>query len=162
MQPRYLLQALLLGLLLCRFAYATEISGRVFHIADGDTITVLDSGNEQHKIRLAGIDAPESKQPFGNASKRNLSAMVAGKIVVVDFVKFDRYQRMVGKVVIGQTDVCLEQVKAGLAWHYKKYEREQSLEDRQAYATAGDQARAKKRGLRQDRNPVPPWEWRKR
>jgi endonuclease YncB( thermonuclease family) len=103
-------------------------------IADGDTLTVLDSGNEQQKVRLAGIDTPEKAQPFGTASKQNLSALVFGKTVTVVFVKFDRYQKMVGKVLLGGQDVCLEQIKAGLAWHYKKYEREQSSEDRSRYA----------------------------
>ena len=87
--------------------------------------------------------------------------MVAGKEVTVEFVKFDRYQRMVGKVLLDGVDVCLEQVRAGYAWHYKKYEREQSREDRATYAAAEDRARAERKGLWEDENPVPPWESRR-
>lgn len=83
---------LALSLLACSVAHAAEITGWVVSMADGDT-TILDSGHEQHRVRLAGIDAPEKQQRFGNAAKRNLSEMVAGRTVRVEFVKFDRYQR---------------------------------------------------------------------
>lgn len=99
-----------------QLAYAEILSGRVVGIADGDTITVLDNTNTQHKIRLAGIDAPEKKQPFGNNSKKMLSSLVFGKTVDVDWDKRDRYGRLVGKVIIDGVDANLEQIKYGLAW----------------------------------------------
>ena len=142
-------------------AQAATLTGRVAYVADGDTITVLDSTNEQHKVRLAGIDAPEKAQRFGGGARDNLSAMIAGKIVTVEFVKFDRHQWMVGKVIANGRDICLEQVKAGMAWHYKKYEREQTRADRSAYAQAEEQARLARKGLWQDPSPVPPWQWRR-
>jgi hypothetical protein len=87
----------------------------------GDTVTVLDADHRQHKIRLAGIDAPEKAQPFGQRSKENLPRLVFGREVVVEVGKTDRYRREVGKISIDGIDANLEQVKAGLAWHYKAY-----------------------------------------
>ena len=138
------------------------ITGNVVGVADGDTITVLDADKVQHKIRLTGIDAPEKKQPFGNRSKQNLSDMVFNKTVIVETDKRDRYGRELGKVLASGKDVNLEQVRAGLAWHYNAYERTQSATDRQAYADAENEAKAAKRGLWADADPVPPWEWRHR
>lgn len=135
---------------------AQTLTGRVVRVADGDTITVLDSSNTQHRIRLEGIDAPESHQAFGTQSKKSLSNMVFGKDVTVVYQKTDQYGRLVGKIVIDGTDVNLEQVKAGMAWHYKEYQREQAAADRELYATAEDEARADRRGLWQDANPVEP------
>ncbi|MDX6403712.1 MAG: hypothetical protein QOH70_1167 [Blastocatellia bacterium] len=135
--------------------------GRVVRIADGDTLTLLDSSNTQHRIRLEGIDAPESHQAFGTQSKRSLSDMVFGKDVTVVYQKTDQYGRLVGKILIDGMDVNLAQVKAGMAWHYKEYEREQSLEDRGLYAKAEDEARAHSRGLWQDADPVEPSAFRK-
>lgn len=136
------------------------IEGKVVRVSDGDTITVLDADNKQHRIRFQGIDAPESKQAFGQASKENLSKMVFGKQVTVTWDKVDKYRRTVGKVLLDGRDINIEQVKAGFAWHYKKYSEEQPAEDRVTYAKAEEEARAAKRGLWQDPNPTPPGEWR--
>jgi endonuclease YncB( thermonuclease family) len=130
-------------------------------VADGDTITVLGAGNRQTRVRLQGIDAPESRQAFGQASKRNLSDLVFDKQVVVEYEKTDRYGRTLGKVVAFGRDVNLEQVRAGLAWHYKYYQDEQSPADRQLYADAEAEARGAKRGLWADTNPIPPWDFRR-
>jgi endonuclease YncB( thermonuclease family) len=135
--------------------------GRVVRIADGDTLTLLDSSNTQHRIRLEGIDAPESHQAFGTQSKRSLSDMVFGKDVTVVYQKTDQYGRLVGKILIDGMDVNLAQVKSGMAWHYKEYEREQSVKDRDLYAKAEDEARAHRRGLWQDADPVEPSAFRK-
>ena len=99
--------------------------GRVVGVSDGDTITLLDTTNTQYKVRLSGIDAPEKKQPFEQVSKRSLSDLVYDKTVAVEWKKKDRYQRIVGKVLLDNVDVNLEQVKRGLAWHYTKYKKEQ-------------------------------------
>ena len=80
--------------------------------------------------RLQGIDAPERKQAFGTKSKEHLSDSVAGKFVVVEYEKRDRYERIVGKVLLSDEDMNLEQINAGLAWHYKKYQGEQTPNDR--------------------------------
>ena len=135
--------------------------GRVVRIADGDTVTLLDSTNTQHRIRLQGIDAPESHQDFGTQSKKSLSDMIFGKDVTATCDKTDQYGRQVCKIVFSDKDINLEQVKAGMAWHYKDYEREQSPEDRQTYAAAEDEARNARRGLWVDANPIEPSEFRR-
>ena len=142
-------------------AYADTLTGRVVRVTDGDTIVVLDSANAQHKIRLTGIDAPERKQAFGTKSKDHLSDAVAGKFVVVEYNKRDRYQRILGKVLLSDKDMNLEQVNAGLAWHYKKYQKDQVPADRDLYSETEIEAREAKRGLWYDPNPMPPWEYRK-
>ncbi len=101
-------------------AFADSLTGKVVKITDGDTLYVLDANYKEHKIRLAGIDAPERKQAYGLASRKHLASVVAGQQVTVEYQKRDRYGRIVGKVLLDGIDVCLEQVKAGFAWHYKK------------------------------------------
>ncbi|GAB3483729.1 thermonuclease family protein [Polaromonas eurypsychrophila] len=147
-------------LLLALQAQADTLLGKVINVADGDTITVLDDTNTQHKIRLAGIDAPEKRQAFGNVSKQSLAEQVAGQSVAVEWDKVDRYGRKVGKVLLAGLDCNLVQVKRGLAWHYKDYQREQSPTDQQSYAAAEVEARAARLGLWRDVEQVPPWEFR--
>jgi len=111
-----------LGLLVCLSlaALADTLTGKVVKITDGDTLYVLDANYQQHKIRLAGIDAPERKQAYRLASRKHLASIVAGKQVTVEYQKRDRYGRIVGKVLLDGIDVCLEQVKVGFAWPYKE------------------------------------------
>lgn len=151
----------LVALMCALTCQAASITGRVVAIADGDTVTVLDIENVEHKIRLAGIDAPEKKQPFGNRSKESLSELAFSKSVTVETDKLDRYGREVGKILVGGMDVNLEQIQRGMAWHYKAYQREQSSNDRKLYDSAESQARAAKRGLWRDDEPVAPWDFRK-
>lgn len=148
-------------LFLSSAAHALTLEGRVVGVADGDTITVLDNTNTQYKIRLAGIDAPEKKQPFGNVSKKSLSDMVYDKQVSVEYNKQDRYGRTVGKVIVDGVDVNLEQVKRGLAWFYKKYQNEQPLQDRLDYLHAQESAEKSKVGLWVEPTAIPPWDFRK-
>lgn len=158
------IHSVLVSFLLVTFsniALAEVITGRVVGVADGDTITVLDLNHTQHKIRLAGIDAPEKKQAFGNVSKRSLSDLVYGKQVQVDWQKQDRYGRTVGKVLIDGIDVNLEQINRGMAWFYRKYQNELILDDRLAYLHAEEYAQAKKMGLWADLEPTAPWDFRK-
>jgi len=149
-----------LSLVLACTAHAENITGRVVGVADGDTVTVLDSDKVQHKIRLSSIDAPETKQPFGNRSKESLSELAFGKTVNVETEKRDRYGRQIGKVLVNGRDVNLVQVERGMAWFYRLYQREQSPNDRRLYEAAETAAKADKRGLWRDANPVPPWEFR--
>jgi len=170
------LVGLTLALLFANRAWGDLLEGRVVRVSDGDTIVVLDSNKQQHKIRLAGIDAPESQQPFGEASRKHLAQLVAGKTVSIDWTKHDKYGRIVGKVRVAPSDACpdsrpecpktldacLAQITSGLAWHFKRYQAEQSEEDRERYAFAEVEARAKRAGLWKDASPMPPWEWRER
>lgn len=153
--------ALLAALLFTAPTGAETLQGRVVAVTDGDTVKVLDASHTEWKIRLMGIDAPEKKQAFGTRSRSNLSDLVYGKTVVVEYSRKDRYGRTVGKIFVNGVDANLEQVKAGMAWHYRKYAKEQPIEDRETYALAEERARAGRRGLWSAAEPVPPWEWRK-
>jgi endonuclease YncB( thermonuclease family) len=141
--------------------HAETLTGRVVGIADGDTLTLLDATNTQHKIRLAGIDSPEKSQPFGQVCKKSLSDLAYDHVATVETTKLDRYGRAIGKVWVDSQDVNLEQIRRGCGWHYKKYQNEQSLDDRLSYNSAEESARANRVGLWADNNPVPPWDWRK-
>jgi len=139
---------------------AATLTGRTVRVTDGDTIVILSEGDVQHKIRLQGIDAPERGQAYGTKSKEHLSEWVAGRFVIVETDKRDRYGRVVGKVLVDGKDVCLAQVVAGFAWHYKKYQNEQTASDRQQYADAEQEARDAKRGPWRDSQAEAPWDYR--
>ncbi len=140
--------------------WAEVLEGRVVGIADGDTLTLLDGNRQQHRIRLAGIDAPEKGQPFGQRSKQHLAELVFGKDAKADCYKIDRYGRDVCAVYVNRKDVGLAQLDAGLAWWFRKYAHEQHPKDRIDYEAAEDRAAADRIGLWQDANPTPPWDWR--
>jgi len=130
-------------------------SAKVVGVSDGDTVTVL-LGQETFKIRLNGIDCPESKQAFGTQAKQFASDMVFGKTVTVKVYDKDRYGRLVADIIIGEKNLNRELVKAGLAWHYKAYSKDQSL------AQLEQEARQARRGLWADKAPVAPWEFRRK
>jgi endonuclease YncB( thermonuclease family) len=141
--------------------HAADITGLIVGVHDGDTVTLLDAQHQQHKIRLAGIDAPELHQAFGQKSKSNLSAMVFNREVSAECGKTDKYKRQVCKIIVDGVDANLAQVEAGMAWHYKQYAKEQSPKDREDYEVAENFAKMRRLGLWSDKNPVPPWEWRR-
>ncbi len=120
---------------------------KVVKVSDGDTVHVLDQSKKKHKIRLGGIDAPEKKQVFGKKSGKNLSNLVAGKNVEVEYSKRDRYGRIIGKLIKDGQDINLMQIKQGFAWHYKFYQKDQSEIDRILYSSAEIEAREKTIGL---------------
>jgi len=134
---------------------ADTLEGKVVKIADGDTLTLLTSSNEQVKIRLAGIDTPERKQPFGNRAKQALANLAFQKQALIEVEAKDRYGRTVGVVFVDGLNVNAELVKQGMAWVYRKY-----TDDKRLY-TLESEAKQAKRGLWIDKNPIPPWEWRR-
>ena len=152
---------LALGALFSFSVHAEILSGRIVGISDGDTVTLLDAEQRQYKIRLTGIDAPEKKMPFGQRSKQHLSDLIFSKDVQVETEKLDRYGRTLGKILFDRKDINLAMINAGLAWHYKKYQQEQSASDRLLYSYAEEQARLRRIGLWHDAAPTPPWDWRK-
>ena len=143
-------------------SFAEELIGKVIKVSDGDTITVLDSNNQKHKIRLKGIDAPESQQAFGDISTQSLSELVYDKEVIVTWDKKDKYYRILGKVIVDGRDANYEQLKKGLAWYYKQYEKDLSDEDKKRYSEAEEWARNYTEGLWADSNSIPPWEFRRK
>ena len=152
---------LLILFLFSHSAFAEILNAKVIGVYDGDTITVLDATNSQHKIRLSGIDAPEKRQAFGNASKKSLSNLVFNKQVDIEWFKLDRYGRKVGKVIINGKDINLEQINIGMAWYFKKYKKELVLEDRLNYLHAQEYAERNRLGLWVDNDTVAPWTFRK-
>lgn len=152
---------LLLTILLTVSANAQSLSGQVVGITDGDTLTLLDAYNTQIKVRLAGIDAPESAMNWGHKAKTALAEMTFRREVIVLWDKTDRYGRTLGKVVVDGKDVNLQLINQGMAWHFKKYQKDQSSVDRDLYSRSEDEARVQKKGLWSDPNPIPPWEWRR-
>ena len=149
---------------------SADINGKVVAVTDGDTIKDLDRNKVQHKIRLSGIDAPEKAQPFGNASRKHLATMVAGKEVRVETTKNDRYGRVLRKVWVQPRDCpsCGKtlnanhaQIRSGMAWWYQDYAKDQSAEDQGRYESAVTEARKRKLGLWSEPNPIPPWAWRR-
>jgi endonuclease YncB( thermonuclease family) len=143
-------------LVLAQAAIAAEITGRVIGITDGDTLTVLDEAQHQTRVRLAEIDTPESRQPFGNRARQTLSELTFGKSVRVVVQDMDRYNRTVGRVYAGPTDVNAEMVRQGAAWVYRRYNRDPSL------LRLEQEARVARLGLwaLPEAERTPPWEWR--
>lgn len=136
-------------------AQAEPFIGKVVGIADGDTLTVLTASKQQHRIRLAEIDAPEKYQAFGTKSKQSLSDLCFGKEAEVIPRAIDRYKRTVARVKCAGLDANAEQVNRGMAWVYRRYAKDHDL-----YVLEHG-AKVEKRGLWVDPSPTPPWEWRK-
>ena len=155
---RSLITAILVTLLVATSA-AETLSGRCIKVADGDTITILTPAKRQVRIRLACIDCPERRQPFGKRAKQFTSSLVFGKQVRVHVVDWDRYGRAVGWVYVNDDDgqkICVNRqlVRAGLAWVYRKYCRSSEL------LRLEQEARSSGKGVWQDPHPVPPWVFR--
>ncbi|MDA1040430.1 MAG: thermonuclease family protein [Planctomycetota bacterium] len=127
---------------------------RVVGVYDGDTVTCLDENNQQQKIRLAEMDAPEMGQDFGQVSRDALADLVFGKTVEVRDEGKDRYGRWIAHLFINGIDVNRQMIATGNAWHYAAYSKDASL------ATAQEQAKAQRLGLWAQPNPMPPWEFR--
>ena len=130
-------------------------TAKVVGVSDGDTITVLNEAKEQIKIRLDSIDAPESKQGFGQRSKQALSKAIFGKVVTVQKVGEDRYKLTLAFIQIDGKDVATGMVENGFAWVYTEYSQSKTLPELQA------KAREAKAGLWSHGEPVAPWTWRK-
>ena len=132
-----------------------QFFGKVVRILDGDTIEVLHEGRGE-KVRLAEIDCPEKSQAFGQRAKQFTSELVFGKEVTVQILGFDRNRRTIGNVhLLDGTSLNRELVNAGFAWWYRNYSHDQSIRELETAA------RAVKRGLWEDPDPIPPWEFRK-
>lgn len=139
------------------FIIPVKETGKVVAVKDGDTIEVLLNGKAQ-RIRLGHIDCPEKNQPFGAKAKSYTATKCFGQTVTVLHTRqYDRNKRLIAEIILGNGDTLnRELVKAGLAWHYKKYSTDT------VYAGQEQAARAAKKGLWADHAPVAPWQWRKR
>lgn len=139
---------------LCISAIIPPSTGKVIGVKDGDTIVVL-IGKTTETVRLADIDCPEKKQAFGEKAKQYTTQLCFGKEVKIEGTKRDRYKRLLGIIYTGNINVNRELVKAGYAWNYK-------YSKRKDYADLEHEARDKKVGLWADKNPIAPWEFRKK
>jgi endonuclease YncB( thermonuclease family) len=153
---------LLILALACAPALADSFAGKVVRVVDGDTLDVLADGPVVHRVRLAGIDAPESGQPFGARARLRLLAFADGERVEVDWSKRDKYGRIVGKLICNGRDLNLAMVRTGFAWWFREYAGEQSAVDQLLYETAEDRARAERLGLWAEPETVALWGWRHR
>jgi micrococcal nuclease len=138
------------------------IRGRCVGVHDGDSITLLASGDVQLKIRVAFVDCPELKQPFGYRAKQAMSDLVFGKEIAVYPHAIDRYRRTVALVYVdGGIDAGLELLRQGLAWVYIRYLPEADASTQASYQQAENEAMEQRRGLWGDsKTPVPPWQFR--
>ncbi|MDY0223000.1 MAG: thermonuclease family protein [Desulfobacterium sp.] len=137
-------------------SFALSFSGKVVKVSDGDAIQVMREGKAE-KVRLAEIDCPETNQPFGQAAKRFTLDLAAHKIVTVEVETKDRYGRTVGEVILPDgSSLNRRIVEEGYAWWYRKYSEDNSLSELES------KAQANKKGMWADKNPVAPWEWRRK
>jgi endonuclease YncB( thermonuclease family) len=145
-----------------------DFTAKVLRVVDGDTIHVVNKAGKKFKVRLTGIDAPEKNQPYGLASTYKLTQMLINKWVLLkskpnngNIYSIDRYNRVLAKIIYDGKDINLFQVSSGYAWHFKRYQKQQSPLDRELYSEAELNAQKNKLGLWGEKNPVAPWKWRK-
>jgi micrococcal nuclease len=155
--PKFLSLLLLLAtpVLAAPPSVETRLTLKVTGVHDGDTFTGVNDRNEEIKVRLDAVDAPELGQPFGRASEKALADKIFGKLVTVIRKKHDRYGRTIGHVLLDKRDINLELLEEGAVWHYEEYDHNKRLRE------AEQLARAAKKGLWHDAHPTPPWDWRK-
>jgi endonuclease YncB( thermonuclease family) len=135
---------------------AFDLQGRVVRVADGDTVSLLDADNTQHKVRLFGIDTPEQNQPYGRAAKKALLDLVGQRKVGVVVVTTDSYGRTVGTLYHDGVNINAAMVASGYAWWYRHF-----APHERKLAVVEQQARDRRVGLWADPHPVPPWDWRR-
>jgi len=132
------------------------IEGKVIGIIDGDTFDLLNDGNKTFRIRMEGIDAPEKGMPFYQVSKKHLGSLCFGQRVAVQITQTESGNRKIGFTFLSSgSELSHEMIRAGLAWHFVKYNSDRDL------AALEQEARQEKRGLWKDPHPLPPWEIRK-
>jgi micrococcal nuclease len=162
---KILFTALSLLLLLSSDAFAGQIiDGIVKAVYDGDTVLMATRGQSRLKVRLYGIDAPETAkpdapgQPFGAVARRTLMYKVMGRQVTAEIMDTDQYQRAVAVIRYAGRDINREMVSEGMAWAYRQYLQGPYASE---YIGSEESARARHKGIWRDANPVPPWEFRK-
>ncbi len=145
---------------LFRPRFPQTFRARVTYVCDGDSIWVKSRWGHRTKLRLIGMDAPETEQAFGRDATEVLTKKIGGTTVFVTAVGVDPYGRLISRVQLGKTDVSEFMIKEGLAWPYTRYFSRLSQNDVVRYTAAGDSARKARRGLWQETNPLAPWIWR--
>ncbi len=137
-------------------AYADEtVDGKVSRIIDGDSILVIDAKGVEYEVQLEGIDAPEMQQEFGKESTEGLSKLLKGKSVRLTWKSKDNFDRLLAQVYVGDKHINLELIQTGMAWHFKRYNKDETL------AKSETAAREAKKGLWAKELPMAPWDYRK-
>ena len=131
-------------------------------VTDGDTFEIRDAAGHTWRVRVAGIDAPERSQPYGREARAHLAELLSEGPLRLEVRKLDRYGRLVADAFAGASDAGRAMLKAGAAWHYRRYAHEQPPPQRRAYEAAERDARAALRGLWRQPSPEPPWAYRAR
>ena len=150
------------------YSVRADFTAKVQRVVDGDTVHVVNKAGKKFKVRLTGIDAPEKNQPYGLASTYKLTELLINKWVLLkskpdngNLYSIDRYNRVLAKVILDGRDINLAQVSSGYAWHFKRYQKQQSSSDREAYKDAELNAKKNKLGLWKEKKPIAPWNWRR-
>ena len=147
--------SILLALSTLTAAFGQRFPVTVVGITDGDTFTVINRDKLQLKVRIIGIDAPESRQAFGNRAKQALSDLIYRKDIEIDVQYQEKWGRYAARVYTADgQDVALLMLQAGMAWHNSNYDKTP------AYAAAEKAARSARKGLWSDSHPVAPWDFR--
>ena len=136
------------------------INTNSIRVIDGDTVEVIPAFGKSERIRLLGIDAPETKQDYGDKSTMMLLQCVNNAMVTIEWTERDRYDRLLGKVIANKVDCNLNQLQKGAAWHYKEYQSSQTPLDRIEYGNAEILARTNNKGLWATSNPTKPSNYR--
>lgn len=153
---------------ICINSVRADFTAKVQRVVDGDTVHVVDNNGNKFKVRLTGIDAPEQNQAYGLASKDQLKKEIINKWVFLESkprkgmpYTLDRYKRVLAKIILNGTDINLLQISRGYAWHFKRYQNQQSPSDRMTYDQAEKNAKKNRLGLWAEKKPIEPWKWRK-
>lgn len=142
-----------IGILVLLFLSVSCSSGQVvIDVIDGDSL-ITSKGIE---VRLSHIDAPEYNQPWGAEAKAFVKQMALNNVVKLRSMGKDKYGRTLAEVILPDgRNLNQRLIMEGLAWHYQRFSNDRF------YQQLEFEARAKKKGLWSERNPIAPWNWRR-
>lgn len=123
---------------------------------DGDTLKVRTVAQGEVSVRVAGVDCPERGQAHWGDAKAYLVAFASRDKLAVACFKTDQYARQVCRVKRGDEDLGASLIQAGLAWHYKRFQNEQTPEERALYAQLEESAKTARIGIWQEPDPMSP------
>ncbi|MWP46855.1 thermonuclease family protein [Gilliamella sp. Pas-s27] len=152
---KHLFVCIILFCLSNTLAYA-DFSGKVVKVIDGDTVDILTFTKQKIRVRLLDIDAPERSQAYGNASRKHLALLIAGKNVFVKENKKDIYKRALGTIFLNKVNINAKMVEDGYAWAYRYH----NTANNKAMVKLEEIAKQNKKGLWKDKHPIAPWNYR--
>lgn len=141
-------------------ASASVLYGRVVEVHDGRTVTVENTGR-RIKVALKAADAPERDQPYGDVARQHLASLILNRQVSIEYTGLGPEAVLIGRVFCDDRDVGLQMIRDGVAWFDRSYETNLGALECNIYAESEQLARNERRGIWQDAQPTPPWEWRR-